>query len=102
MTMGLSQREMDEENSTPWQPYLKQERELKVKAGEIVPCEIEILPSSTLFHKGETLRLVISGKYDLEGESWFGYNLLVNQGEHSVYSGGKYDSHLLVPVVPKW
>ena len=92
---------MDEEKSTPWQPYLKHERELKVKGGDIVPCEIEILPSSTLFHKGEALRLVISGKYELEDEGWFGYNLLVNQGEHSVYSGGKYDSYLLVPVVPK-
>jgi predicted acyl esterase len=97
--LRLSQREMDEEKSTPWQPYLKHERELKVKPGEIVTCEIEILPSSTLFRKGETLRLVISGKYQVESK-WFGYNLRVNEGRHSIYSGGKHDSYLLIPIVP--
>ena len=97
--LRLSQRELDEEKSTPWQPYLKHERELKVKPGEIVPCEIEILPSSTLFLKGETLRLVISGKYQAES-TWFGYNLPVNAGRHSIYTGGKYDSYLLIPIVP--
>ena len=24
----------------------------------------------------------------------------VNKGEHNIYTGGKYDSHLLVPVIP--
>ncbi|MBW2597039.1 MAG: CocE/NonD family hydrolase [Deltaproteobacteria bacterium] len=93
--LRLSQRELDEEKSTLWQPYLKHEREKKVKPGEIVPCEIEILPSSTLFRKGETLRLVISGKYHV-GSTWFGYNLLVNEGTHSIYAGGEYNSYLLI------
>ena len=96
--LRLSQREMDEEKSAPWQPYLKHEHELKVKPGEIVPCEIEILPSSTLFRKGETMRLVVSGKYQVES-TWFGYNLSVNEGRHSIYTGEKYDSYLLIPVV---
>ncbi|HEY4711058.1 MAG TPA: CocE/NonD family hydrolase C-terminal non-catalytic domain-containing protein, partial [Dehalococcoidia bacterium] len=102
--LRLSHRELDKEKSTPWDPYPK--RVIgpgeKVKPGEIVPCEVPILPSGTLFRQGETLRLVISGIYG-GGEITdvpYGFNASINQGTHSVYTGGKYDSYLLVPVVP--
>ena len=75
----------------------------KVGPGEIVPCEIPILPTSTLFRKGETLKLEISGIYR-GGESIevpFGYTDTVNKGTHSIYTGGKYDSYLLIPVLPQ-
>ena len=74
-----------------------------MKPGEIVSCEIPILPSATLFRKGETLRLEISGLYrgaqrievpfDYSGET-------VNKGMPTIYTGGKFDSHLLVPIAP--
>jgi predicted acyl esterase len=100
--LRLSQRESDEEKSVPWQPFLKHEGERKVRPGEIVLAEIEILPSSTLFFKGETMRLVIQGKDLVEGDpsGWLGYTYLLNKGMHSIYAGGEYDSHLLIPVVP--
>ncbi len=102
--LRLSHRELDEEKSTPWEPYLKSVVGFgeKVKAGEIVPCEIPILPTSTLFRKGESLKLDISGIYR-GGENIevpFGHSETVNKGMHSIYTGGKYDSHLLVPLVP--
>lgn len=102
--LRLSHRELDKEKSTPWEPYPKHilGPGEKVKPGEIVPCEIPILPSGTLFRKGETLRMVISGIYG-GGEIVdvpYGFNASVNQGTHSIYTGGKYDSYLLVPVVP--
>lgn len=100
--LRVSQRELDDEKSTPWQPYLKHQGEQRLKPGDIVPVEIEILPSSTLFRKGEKLRLVVQGKDLIEGPpwGWLGYRQLANKGVHSIYGGGKYDSHLLVPVVP--
>jgi len=100
--LRVSQRELDEKKSTPWQPYLKHRGEKRLKRGEIVPVEIEILPSSTLFRKGETLRLVVQGKDFIEGPplGWLGYRQLANKGVHSIYAGGEYDSHLLVPVIP--
>ena len=73
----------------------------KVKPGEIVPCEIPILPSGTLFRKGEKLRLVVSGIFgggEIKG-AHYGFNASVNQGAHAIYTGGKYDSYLLVPMV---
>jgi predicted acyl esterase len=101
--LRLSHRGLEEGKSTPWEPYLKSVVGLgeKVKAGEIVPCEIPILPTSTLFRKGESLKLDISGIYR-GGESIevpFGYDDTVNRGMHSIFTGGKYDSHLLVPLV---
>ena len=100
--LRVSQREMDEEKSTPWQPFLKHKGEQKLRPGEIVPVEIEILPSSTLFRKGETLRLVVQGKDLIQAAPWgrLGYRRLANKGVHSIYAGGEYDSYLLIPVVP--
>ena len=35
------------------QPVMAHKRELKVQPGEIVPVDIEIVPSSRIWHKGE-------------------------------------------------
>ncbi len=96
--LRLSNRELDEEKSTPGQPWHTFRVEQKVEPGEIVPCQIEIYNSSTLFHKGETLRLVISGKFQVES-TWYEFDDL-NEGKHTIYIGGEYDSYLLVPVIP--
>jgi len=98
--LRLSWRKLDTQKSTPWQPILKLDAEEKVKVGEVVPCEIEIYPSSTLFRTGETLRLVISGKYEVESTRYVFDELSVNKGKHSILTGGKLDSYLLIPMVP--
>ena len=101
--LRVSHRELDEKKSTPYQPVHTHRKELKLKPGEIVPVEIEILPSGTLFERGETLRVVVQGSdiyaYPEEYHS-DGHTDTVNKGEHVLYTGGKYDSHLLVPVIP--
>jgi predicted acyl esterase len=100
--LRVSHRELDEKKSTPYQPIHKHKREIKLKPGEIVPVEIEILPSGTLFERGEKLRVVVQGSdiynYPEEYHS-DGHTETVNKGEHVIYTGGKYDSHLLVPVI---
>ena len=81
----------------------KHEREIKLKPGEIVPVEIEIWASSTLFEPGEKLRVVVQGSdicmYPGQGAT-YGHMASVNRGAHIIHTGGKYDSHLLVPVIP--
>ena len=96
--LRASQRILDEARSTPWQPVLLHEEAVPLTPGEIVPVEIEILPSSTLFRAGETLRLVIQGR-DLFEHPALAHGYPVNRGTHTVHSGGEYDSHLLVPVI---
>jgi predicted acyl esterase len=97
--MRISQRELDEKLSTPWQPVQKFQGEKKLKSGEIVPVEIALLPSSTLFSKGESLRLFIQGYCPVEQPLLF-YDWQINKGRHMIYTGGKYDSYLQIPVIP--
>ena len=101
--LRVSHRELDEEKSTPHQPFHRHQRELKLKAGDIVPVEIEIWPSSTLFEQGEKLRVVVQGSdiYTYPNERHTNeHTATVNKGTHIIYTGGKYDSHLLVPIIP--
>ena len=76
----------------------------------VVPVEIEIWPSATLFREGESLQLVVQGgdfAYTKSnplpvkhGRIPVQHALTVNRGRHVIHSSGKYDSHLLVPVIP--
>ena len=97
--LRVSQRERDPERSTPLQPFLKHERRLKLSQGDVVPVEIEILPSSTLFRAGETLEVAIQG-HDHFKHHALAHEKTVNQGRHVIHFGGDYDSHLLLPVIP--
>ena len=95
-----SHRELDEQLSTPWQPVLAHRRALPLGPDEIVPLEIEILPSGTRFGPGETLRLVVQGtdiyRYPRPLIQTF-HDDRVNRGPHVIHTGGRFDSHLLVP-----
>ena len=65
--------------------------------------DIEILPSSTAFLKGETLRVVVLGRDSYEPKVQgpvMRHGPLRNAGEHVLRTGARYDAHLLVPVVP--
>lgn len=97
--LRVSERELDKEKSTPWQPVLTHQNPKKIAADEIIPVEIEILPSSTLFKKGESIQVVVQGK-DFFYHPALGHHYSVNRGVHIIYTGNKYDSHLLVPVIP--
>jgi hypothetical protein len=97
--MRVSQRQLDEKLSTPWLPVQKFQGEQRLKPGQIVPVEIALLPSSTLFRKGESLRLYIQGYCPVDQPLLF-YDWVINKGRHVVYTGGKYDSYLQIPVIP--
>ena len=107
--LRASHRELDGERSTPYQPWLRHQRALALERNEIVPVEIEIWPSSTLFRRGETLQLAVQGgdlRYTrsnplpLEhGRISVGHSRTVNRGRHAIHAGGRYNSHLLVPVI---
>jgi predicted acyl esterase len=102
--LRASHRELDAERSTPQQPWLRHRRALKLRRGVPVPVEIEIWPSSTRFAKGETLRLVVQGSDIYRYARWIvraGHPKTINAGWHVIHTGGKCDSHLLIPVVPR-
>lgn len=98
--LRVSQRELDGKLSSAWLPVQKFQGEKKLTPGEIVPVEFAISPSSTLFRKGETLTLYLQG-YNPTDHPLLFYDWLVNRGRHAIYTGGKYDSYLQVPVIAK-
>lgn len=102
--LRVSHRELDAARSARLQPVHTHLREDRLAEGEVVPVEIEIWPSSTLFRAGETLRLVIKGmdiyREALPNLPFARHEDLRNRGSHVIHAGGRYDSHLLVPAIP--
>ncbi|HKP42702.1 CocE/NonD family hydrolase [Mycobacterium sp.] len=101
--LRASHRELDLHRSTPAQPvHTHRSVEPLPAGGEPVPLDIEIWPSSTVFEAGETLRLVIQGR-DINSYAPMtptSAHDSRNNGAHRIHTGGRYDSHLLVPVIP--
>jgi len=103
--MRLSKRELDPVLSKPWLPEQISvipndplHPAQPVTPSQIVSCEVQFVGSSTTFRAGETLRLEIAGK--MPPDNLFAYDSTVNAGTDAIYFGGKYDSYLMVPVVP--
>lgn len=102
--LRASHRELDPKRSTPEQPVHLHTREIPLPPGEPTPVEIEIWPSSTLFRAGESLRVVVKGRdiYDQAPPNlpFARHEDTRNAGPHVIHTGGTYDSHLLIPVIP--
>ncbi|MBO0728358.1 MAG: CocE/NonD family hydrolase [Acidimicrobiaceae bacterium] len=98
--LRVSHRELDLDRSTPERPWHTHRREERLQPGEVVPVEVEVWPSGTRFRAAETLRLIVQGsdiyRYD-EHVVWMEHATR-NRGRHVIHCGGRYDSHLLVPV----
>jgi len=98
--LRVSERALDAKQSKPWMPVLSHEAAQPVVPGEKYPVDIEILPSSTFFEAGSQIVLTIKGR-DITDNRLNQHKILFNQGRHSIWSGGPYDSHLLLPVIPR-
>lgn len=99
--LRVSHRELDEARSTPFEPVHTHRREQLLEPGQVVPVDIGIGPTSRLWHAGERLRVVVSG-HPLQAPGLGSGDPfeLRNRGEHVIHTGGTFDSHLLVPVIP--
>jgi predicted acyl esterase len=102
--LRASHRALDPDRSTPWQPFHPHDREDPLVPGVPTAVEIELWPSSTLFRASETLRLVVQDS-DICTEAAPGlpfarHERLRRPGRLTIRTGGRYDSHLLVPIIP--
>ena len=99
--MRVSRRKLDEKLSTAFQPIQAHTCDEKLSPGEIVPCDIELNCTSRFWHKGQGIRVQISGRY-LREPGW--HEPLVwdtdNHGRHVIHTGAEYDSYLQIPVIP--
>lgn len=98
--LRVSRRQLDPERSTPSKPYQTHAVEELLGPGQIVSAEIPIYPTGMRWHAGEQLRVIVAG-YDPVGLLLPGIPPAPtrNRGVHVIHTGGKYDSHLLVPIV---
>lgn len=93
-----SRRELNEQESRPFQPVPLGLRDQELRPGDAVPLELAFCPSSTYFEKDSTLRLIISGT-DIVHAPIFKKDTTVNRGQHAVRFGAEFDSHLLIPII---
>jgi hypothetical protein len=102
--LRASHRELDPVRSRPEQPFHPHTREERLRPGEPVAVEIEIWPSATLFCAGQQLRVVVQGSdiadHGVPNAPFARHEQTRNRGTHIIHTGGQYDSHLLVPVIP--
>jgi putative CocE/NonD family hydrolase len=96
--LRVSHRALDPSRNRPSRPFHSHDHLEKVATEEIVPVEIEILSSSTWFEAASRLELVILGR-DAAAYPAFRHRQLVNRGRHMIHCGGRFDSHLLIPLV---
>ena len=98
--LRVSRRKLDDKLSTDYNPVQAFTDEEKLKPGQAVPVDIEIVPLSRFWHAGQRIRVQISGRYIRD--EWF--EALTwdtdNKGNHIVYTGAQYDSYLQIPVIP--
>ena len=97
--LRVSCRQLDPKRSTPSQPFQTHAGEELLTPGQIVPVEIPLTPIGMRWHAGEQLQVMVSG-YDPVPPTLPGVSIAPtrNKGEHIIHTGGKYDSHLLVPM----
>ena len=98
--LRVSRRRLDEKLSTDYCPVQAHVDEQKLKPGEIVPVDIELVPTSRFWHKGQQIRVQVAGRYIRS--DWF--EPLIwdtdNHGDHILHTGGEYEAFLQIPVIP--
>ena len=100
--LRLSHRKLDAARSTPYRPLHSHDEVEKVAPLEPLAVEIEILPTSAVFERGH--RLVLEVDDDDDPRMLFQHDDArdrVPRSKCTVHTGGGFDSHLLLPVIPE-
>jgi uncharacterized protein len=98
--LRASLRHLDVALSTEDVPVHTFDREQKLTPGEIVDVQIDLLPVGLVFHAGEQLRFIISGRSIL-GPMMPGISEYTSPftGTGVVHTGGRYASFLQLPIL---
>lgn len=103
--LRLALRETDPEHSLPHQPEHTFRTLQPVRDGQEMDVVIPLASSATLFHKGESLRLLIGGRYLQPRNPLFGHFPTHYQpstgGKATILCGPDSPSRLEIPVIPR-
>lgn len=82
--------------------YYKHDRQEKIPPGTIVPMEFTFWPAGMVFGPGEGILLRVAG-HAMNGPEFDILRLKepddVNLGRYNIYTGGQYDSHIILPII---
>jgi hypothetical protein len=98
--LSAQHRELDPDLSTASRPYHRHKRLLPLEPGTPTEIQIEVWPTSMVYRKGSRLILVLSSDHPLTMQ---GSRVGLYRARHAkdrIHTGGKYDSYLLIPIVP--
>ena len=112
--LRASQRKLDPDRSTEYRPYHSHDDSRPLVPNEIYPLNIELWPTSIVIPQGHSLALRIEGKdfsRSPDGGLRSGSGLFLHThpkdrppeifgGTNTLYTGGKYNSYLYLPVIP--
>jgi len=99
--LRASHRKLDPERSTPYRPYHTHDEIQKLTPGDAVPVDVEIWPTSIVLPRGHRLVLEI-GSHD-DARTTFQHTDprdRVEGGTNTIHAGGRFDSHVLLPIIP--
>lgn len=113
--LRASHRKTDPQRSRPWQPHHTHQEIEPLVPGEDYRVEVEIWPTSIVLPAGYRLAVRIDAR-DFEREGATGPRKGsgpflhtdpqdrrpdLHAGQHTILTGGRYDSHLVLPLIPK-
>jgi len=98
--LRVSHRELDPKLTLPYRPYHKHQRRLYLKPDEIVQVLVEIWPTSMVFKKGHRIRLDVQPRDGVGSAGYQHYHADYNTGSNTIHAGGKWESYLLLPIIP--
>ncbi len=102
--LKASLRALDAQDSRPFDPRPTFSHRQPLAPGQVVPVDIALGPSATFFKAGETLRLVVAGRWlwprnPLTGQFPAAYQTGPH-GRCTLHWGPQHQARLLVPIIP--
>ena len=106
--LRASHRKLDVDQSLPWRPYHSHDQLEPLIPGNVYEVNVEIWPTCIVLPPGFQIALTIRGSdYVYAQPGPFQHNDPVDRpkevfaGRVTLYTGGRYKSHVLVPIVPR-
>lgn len=103
--LRVALRELDEVASAPHRPIHTFRTLQPLRPGEVVEARIALTSSATLFRAGESLRLLVAGRYLEPRNPLFGHfpthYVPSRRGRLTIHSSPKRPSSLTIPVIPE-
>ncbi|WP_207344822.1 CocE/NonD family hydrolase [Arthrobacter sp. E3] len=103
--LRMSMRELDPATTFPHQPEHAFLTQQLLAQGEIVQLDIPLSPSSTLFRAGDSLRLLVAGRYLEPLNPLFGHfparYASSPRGRCTLHWDAEHPARLEIPVIPK-